>query len=46
MAGRDTLVMCDQLATVDIARLSESCGFRIGAEFQRVDGALALVLDL
>lgn len=43
---RETLVMCDQLATVDVGRLSESAGFLRIAEMQRVDEALALVLDL
>lgn len=46
IAGGETLVMCDQLATVDITRLSDQVGFLTIAELQRVDEALALVLDL
>lgn len=44
--GRETLVMCDQLATVDPDRLSEPAGFLTLKEMQRVDEALTLVLDL
>ncbi len=43
---RQTLVMCDQLATVDLNRLTEPVGFLTIEEMQRVDAALALVLDL
>lgn len=43
---RETLVMCDQLATVHLGRLSERAGFLSLEEMQRVDDALALVLDL
>jgi mRNA interferase MazF len=38
--------MCDQLATVDLNRLSEQAGLLTLDEMQRVDDALALVLDL
>jgi len=41
-----TLVMCDQLATVDLNRLAEPAGFLTLQEMQRVDEALSLVLDL
>lgn len=41
-----TLVMCDQIATVDLNRLSESAGYLTLAEMHRVDEALSLVLDL
>jgi len=41
-----TLVMCDQIATVDLNRLAEPAGFLTLEEMQRVDGALSLVLDL
>lgn len=43
---RPTLVMCDQLATIDLRRLTESVGFLTIEEMQRVDHALTLVLDL
>ena len=43
---RRTLVMCDQVATVDLTRLSEPAGFLSLTEMRRVDEALALVLDL
>lgn len=46
ISGRDTLVMCDQLATADVRRLSEPSGFLTIEEMQRVDDALSLVLDL
>ncbi|WP_211356584.1 type II toxin-antitoxin system PemK/MazF family toxin [Marihabitans asiaticum] len=38
--------MCDQLATVDLRRLTEPVGFLTLEEMQRVSDALALVLDL
>jgi mRNA interferase MazF len=41
-----TLVMCDQIATVDPNRLAEPAGFLTLKEMQRVDEALSLVLDL
>jgi mRNA interferase MazF len=41
-----TLVMCDQIATVDVSRLAEPAGFLTLEEMQRVDEALSLVLDL
>lgn len=46
IAGRETLVMCDQLATVDLVRLSGSAGFLTLDEMQDVDEALSLVLNL
>jgi mRNA interferase MazF len=46
IADRETLVMCDQLATVDLRRLTEHAGFLTLDEVQRVDDAVALVLDL
>ena len=46
IAGRGILVMCDQIATVDLNRLAEPAGFLTLEEMQRVDDALALVLDL
>lgn len=44
--GQRTLVMCDQLATVDLDRLTEPVGLLTLEELQRVDEALAVVLDL
>jgi len=41
-----TLVMCDQIATVDLNWLAEPAGFLTLKEMQRVDEALCLVLDL
>lgn len=46
IAGTETLVMCDQLATVDLSRFADAIGFLTLEEMQRVDEALALVLDL
>lgn len=46
IAGKSTLVLCDQIATVDLNRLSEPVGFLTLDAMQRVDAALALVLDL
>lgn len=46
IGDRRTLVMCDQLDTVDLTRLTEPAGFLSLAEMRRVDEALALVLDL
>ncbi len=46
VAGIDTMVMCDQLATVDLQRLTEPAGSLNLDEMRRVDEALALVLDL
>lgn len=46
IADRPTLVMCDQLATVDLTRLTEASGFLTMGEMERVDEALTLVLDL
>jgi len=46
IADRETRVMCDQLTTVDLSRLSEPAGFLTIDEMRLVDEALALVLDL
>jgi mRNA interferase MazF len=46
IADRETLVICDQVATVDLQRLTDPAGFLTVEELQRVDEALALVLDL
>ena len=46
IADQETLVMCDQLDTVDINRLSEPIGFLSVADLQQVDEALSLILDL
>ena len=46
IADQPTLVMCDQLATIDLDRLTEPVGFLTVEELQRVDEAIALVLDL
>lgn len=46
IADQPTLVMCDQLDTVDLRRLTEPVGFLTIEEMRRVDEALALVLDL
>jgi len=46
IADQQTLVMCDQLATVDLSRLTEPIGFLTIEEMERVDEALAVVLDL
>ncbi len=46
IADQQTLVMCDQLDTVDLSRLTEPAGFLSMEEMQRVDEALTLVLDL
>ena len=46
IADAPTLVMCDQLDTVDLIRLAEPVGFLSLDELQRVDEALSLVLDL
>ena len=43
---RRTLVMSDQIATVDLNRLTEPADFLTLEEMQRVDEALSLVLDL
>lgn len=43
---RRTLVMCDQIATVDLTRLAEPAGVLTLEEMQQVDEALFLVLDL
>jgi len=46
ICDRETLVMCDQLDTVDPNRLTEPAGFLSMDEMNRVDEALTLVLDL
>lgn len=46
VGDRRTLVMCDQITTVDLSRLAEPAGFLTLEEMQRVDAALSLVLDL
>jgi len=46
IADQETLVMCDQLDTVDLDRLTEPVGFLSIQEMQQVDEALSLVLDL
>ncbi|PZS13698.1 MAG: hypothetical protein DLM57_16060 [Pseudonocardiales bacterium] len=46
IADQQTLVMCDQLATVDLTRLTEAAGFLSVEDMQRVDEALTLALDL
>ncbi len=46
IADRRTLVMCDQLATVDLDALTDPAGFLTLDEMQRVDEALSVVLDL
>lgn len=46
IADQHTLVMCDQLTTVDLVRLTEPAGFLTVEELLRIDDALALVLDL
>jgi mRNA interferase MazF len=43
---RRTLVMSDQIATVDLNRLAEPAGCLTLEEMQRVDEALSLVLGL
>lgn len=46
VGDQETLVMCDQLDTVDVNHLSERVGSLSIEEMQRVDEALQLVLDL
>ncbi len=46
IVDQQTLVMCDQLATVDLDRLTEPVGSLTAEELHRVDEALALVLHL
>lgn len=46
IAGQRTLVMCDQLATVDLDRLTDPAEFLTLEEMQRVSEALSLILDL
>ncbi len=46
VADQRTLVMCDQLATIDLNRLTEPAGFLTLDEMQRVNEALSLILDL
>lgn len=44
--GRETLVLCDQLATVDLRRFGEAVGYLGLDEIRRVEEAVALVMDL
>lgn len=46
IADQQTLVMCDQLATVDLNCLTEHVGFLSLAEMHRVDEALSLAVGL
>ena len=46
IADQETLVLCDQLDTVDLVRLTEAVGFLSVDDMQRIDEALDLVLDL
>lgn len=46
IAEQQTLVLCDQLDTVDLRRLTEPVGWLSTDETHRVDEALSLVLDL
>ena len=46
IVSQQTLVMCDQLATVDLDRLTEPADFLTLEEMQRVSEALSLILDL
>lgn len=46
IAGQQTLVMCDQIAAVDVRRLTERVGVLTMDEMAAVDQALTLVLDL
>lgn len=46
IANQRSLVMCDQLATIDLDLLTEPVGCLSVEELQHVDEALTLVLDL
>ncbi|GAB4062437.1 hypothetical protein GCM10028777_02140 [Angustibacter speluncae] len=46
IGGQPTLGLYGQIATVDLSRLAEQAGYVTLDEVQRVDAALALVLDL
>jgi mRNA interferase MazF len=46
IGDQETLVMCDQLATVDLDRLTEPVGFLTTEELHLVDDALAVVVGL
>lgn len=46
IADQPTLVMCDQVSTVDLQRLTDPAGFLTLDEMRRVDEALSLILDL
>jgi len=46
VGSQQSPVMCDQLDSVDLNRLTEPVGFLTMEEMQRVDEALGLVLDL
>jgi mRNA interferase MazF len=46
IAGRPTLVLAEQTAAVDPARLGKSAGHLTFDELRRIDAALRLVIDL
>ena len=46
ITGRETLVLCDQLYSVDLRRLAEPVDFLSMDAMQRVDGALELIVGL
>lgn len=46
IANQRTLVMCDQISTADVRRLTEPAGSLTHEEMHRVDEALSLILDL
>ena len=46
VVGQETLIMCDQLASVDLRRLAEPAGCLTLAEMRQVDRALGIILDL
>jgi mRNA interferase MazF len=46
IGDRRTLVLCDQLATVDLSRLTGPAGYLSRDELREIDQALTLVLDL
>lgn len=46
IADQQTLVMCDQMTTVDLVRVTQPAGCLTVEELSRIDDALALVLDL
>lgn len=46
IAGSRTLVLCEQLAAIDVERMGESVGVLPWRDLERVDRALKLVLGL